>query len=163
MVAVLGTAAALVVPSMNSTNVLKIQASVRSVVADLTFAQSDALAFQQRRAVFFDVPNNSFRVVEVTGGTLDPVNDVLLDTTRRNGIMAIDFDEDAAFEGTTLVSADFDGDNVLIYDELGGPVQTLTGDTPGIGGTIRLTGSGGRVFDIGVEAYTGRVTVAEVP
>jgi type II secretory pathway pseudopilin PulG len=162
MVAVLGLAAAMVVPSMNSTNVLKIQASVRAVVADLTFAQSDALAFQQRRAIVFDLADNSFRVVEVTGATLDPINDVLLDPTRRDGIMEIDFDEDTAFEGTTILSADFDGDTVLIYDELGGPVQTLTGDTPSIGGTVRLSGSGGRIFDISVEAYTGRVTVTEV-
>ena len=53
VVAVLGIAGALVIPSMSQTGVLRIQAAVRTLVADMTFMQADAMAFQSRRVMVF--------------------------------------------------------------------------------------------------------------
>jgi hypothetical protein len=72
----------------------------------------------------------------------------------------VDFD-DEDFGGAVIESADFDGDTVLIFDELGGPVATLDGDAPSAGGAVRVSGSG-FTFEVSVEAYTGRVTVTKV-
>ena len=161
VVVILGIAASLIIPSMGSAQVLRIQASMRATVADITFAQSDALAYQERRAIFFDIPNNHYAVIRVTGAVLDPVNDILHDTTRHSGLMEVDFDE-PRFGGARLISADFDGDSTLIFDELGGPVQSLTGDVPGLGGTIRIEGANGTAWEITVEPYTGRISVQNV-
>jgi prepilin-type N-terminal cleavage/methylation domain-containing protein len=161
VVIILGIASSLIIPSMGSAQVLRVQASMRAVVADITFAQSDALAYQERRAVYFDIPNNRYAVIQVTGAVLDPVNDILFDTTRHSGRMEVDLNE-PRFGGATIVSADFDGDSALIFDELGGPVQTPTGDAPGLGGTIRIEGADGTAWEITVEAYTGRVSVLNV-
>lgn len=161
VVIILGIASSLIIPSMGSAQVLRIQASMRAVVADITFAQSDALAYQERRAIVFDVPNNHYAVIRVTGAVLDPVNDILFDTTRHSGRMEVNFDE-PKYGGATLISAEFDGDSALIFDELGGPVQTPTGDAPGLGGVIRIEGADGTAWEITVDAYTGRVSVANV-
>lgn len=157
IIVILGISAAVVVPHMGSTQVLQVQSAVRSVVSDITFAQSDALAYQDRRAIIFDMANNRYMLLDVNGPTLDPEVDILFDGTKADQRYEVNLN-DPRFGGAAITSVDFDGDEVLIFDELGGPVQSPTGDTPGMGGVVEITGSG-QTFEIRVEAYTGRVTV----
>ena len=174
VVVVLGIAGALVIPSMGQTGVLRVQASVRMIVADMTFAQADAVAYQDRRAIVF-VPadlvpaptggmrpregTNTYGVYDVSGPTLS-ANDLLFDASRGTGRMETNLNE-ARYGGAFVRSAVFDGDTTLIFDEMGGPVQDLTGGAPSSGGRVRVEGSGS-VFEIRVEAYTGRVTVEQI-
>jgi prepilin-type N-terminal cleavage/methylation domain-containing protein len=153
VVTVLGIASALVIPQMGSTDVLRIQAAVRTIVADINFAQSDALARQQGRALVFDIPANKYALLEVPGTALNPATDTMYE---------VDFNNRVKFHGARIESAVFDGDEVLLFDEMGGPITTPGGSTPSAGGQIVVTGSGS-TFEITVEAYTGRVTVQRVP
>ena len=152
VVTLLGIASALVVPNVGSTDVLRVQSSVRAIVSDINFAQSDALARQQGRAVVFDTVANTYSVIEVRGVTLDPVNDT---------IVKVDLKNAHKFHDSKIESATFDGGNTLVFDEMGGTVAGPNSTTPSSGGTIIITGSGAR-FKITVEAYTGRVTVARI-
>ncbi len=149
VIVLLGIAAAMVAPSIGSTDVLRVQSAVRSVVADITFAQSDALARQQARAIMFDVANNKYSIVEVHGSTLHPETDTILTRSLRK----VDRNGDSR-----LTSATFDGTSILVFDELGGTLQAAGSTAPGSGGTITIEGSGG-IFTLAVEAYTGRITV----
>lgn len=158
-VVILGIAGSLVIPAMGETGILKVQAAVRTIIADITFAQSDAVAFQERRALVFDIDDNSYRVVQIPGNTIDPVNNTLYDPTKPDGVFKQDF-KHSQFGDAKILSASFDGEPVLIYDALGGPVADPTGSTVGAGGTIRVQGSGS-TFVISVEAFTGRVTVTK--
>jgi type II secretory pathway pseudopilin PulG len=153
VIVMMGIASALVVPSLGTTDVLRIQSSVRTIVSDLNFAQSDALARQRGRAIVFDIPHNSYSIVEVHGSTLNPATDT---------IYTVSLSNTRKFNDAQLVSATFDGgSNTLVYDELGGPVTAPGSSTPGNGGTIVVTGSRSR-FNIMVEPYTGRVTVTRI-
>jgi len=160
LVTILGIAAALVVPSMGQTHVLRVQAAVRSVVADITFAQSDALAYQRGRAVMFDQDTNSYTLVEVTGSSLDPVNDALYDPTgpMQRYIVSLD---DPRFGGARIENASFDGDSNLIFDEMGGPVSAPGSDTLSAGGLVEIVGPDTR-WRINIAAFSGRVTVEQV-
>ncbi|UYV12901.1 MAG: prepilin-type N-terminal cleavage/methylation domain-containing protein [Phycisphaera sp.] len=158
VVAILGTAAAMVVPSMSSAGNLRIQAAVREMVADITFAQSDAVAYQTRRAIVFFESEGRYVLCEVRGSVIDPDVDALFDITRDGARYDVTFDEDRT-AGAAIIEVDFDGDNILIFDELGGPVETATGDRPSSGGVIRIRDAIGQTFRITVEAYTGRVLV----
>lgn len=151
VVTVLGIAASLVIPSMGSANALRVQAAVRSVIADVTFAQSDALAFQQGRAIIFDLDNNRYQVVQVRGSNIDPATDLIYET-RITG---------STFGDSRLESASLAGSNgrTLIFDEMGAPVTAPGGTTPASNGTIRIVGSG-QAFILTIEGYTGRVSVA---
>lgn len=153
VVTVLGIAGALIVPSFASTDVLRVQGAVRTIVSDLTVAQSDAIAFQQGRGIIFydDPADPRYIVAEVNGTTLDPALDMV--TERRLGGSAFGF---LQIEAINMP------DDTLIFDELGGPVTTPGGSTPAAAGWIDLIGSGQR-FRIHVEAYTGRVTVERLP
>ena len=53
VVALLGLATAMLVPYLVNQNSMTVQAAVRRVIADLSFAQSDALAHQEYRRVHF--------------------------------------------------------------------------------------------------------------
>ncbi|MEO1008485.1 MAG: GspH/FimT family protein [Planctomycetota bacterium] len=158
VVTVLGIAAALVVPAMGSAGNLRVQSAVREVVADITFAQSDAVAYQARRAVVFFEGEGRYVVCEVRGATIDPETDALFDRTRPDERYDVIWDNQQT-NGAAIIDVDFDGDNVLIFDELGGPVETAAGDRPGAGGEIRIRDASGQTFVIMVEPYTGRVTV----
>lgn len=157
VVAVLGIAGALLVPAMGQTGVLRVQAAVRTVISDITFAQSDAVAFQENRALVFNVERSSYSLVSIPGDTIDTDNNTMYDPTRQGGRYIVDFTDDA-YGGARITSANFDGESSLIFDSLGGPIATPDGDEPGSGGTIVIAGSGS-VFTIVVEAFTGRVSV----
>lgn len=160
VVTVLGLAAALIAPSMGSTGVLRIQAAARQLVADITFAQSDALAYQSRRAIVFLPAENRYVVCEVNGPIVDPETDAIFNPSRPAEKFDVTIDAEK-MGGAQITLADFDGDNVLVFDELGGPVQAPDSETPSSGGFVQITGSG-FVYRVEVEPYTGRVTVTNV-
>lgn len=154
-VSILAVAAAMVIPSFGSTNVLRVQAGVRSIVADLTTAQSDALAYQRGRAIVFDpgtFPNGrSYRILEVRGTTLDPDLDVLSET-RFTG---------ETFGDAAIISGEFSHPNTIIFDEMGSPVDAPEGTNAAPNQWIDISGSG-QTFRITIEAYTGRITVSRI-
>jgi len=169
-VTVLGIAAALVVPSMNSTNGLRVQAAVRTIISDIAFAQSDAMAYQARRVIQFNkvarqstgasytyVTGNGYTLAEPTGSVLDLTASAMSDPGRPTAPLSRDFDR-SNFGGATISGVNINGGDLLIFDELGGPVTTLTGNDPA-SGTIDVTAVG-ESFRISIAPYTGLITVA---
>ncbi|MFN0011201.1 MAG: prepilin-type N-terminal cleavage/methylation domain-containing protein [Phycisphaerales bacterium] len=162
VVVLLGIAGALVIPNMASAHSLRVQAALRTIASDLTFAQADAIAFQRRRAIVFDVPNNRYRIVDIPGSAVSDDN-TLFKSDGPGGLYVVDLNEES-FAGARIVSASFaqvNGLPTLIYDDVGSPAAAATGDQPGLGGIIRLSGSN-QTFDIIVEPYTGRVSTRRV-
>lgn len=171
VVLLLGIAGALVIPSMTQTGGLRVQASVRTLVADITYLQGDAMAYQARRAVWFGkvarrdpasgnwtyVDGNGYVMAEVTGPALDLTTNAMIDPDHADRPLFRNFD-DAEFGGASISDIGFNGGALLIFDDLGGPVKELDGPDPGEGGGVTVTGSGS-VFRVDVQAYTGRVTV----
>lgn len=163
VVVILGIAGAMVIPAMGSTGVLKIQGALRSIVSDITFAQCDAVAFQEKRAIVFDTTNSSYALVQVPGNTVDAATNTMYDPTKPTGKWEVNFITDPRWGDARITAADFGaGTKTLIFDGLGGPVTDASSNNPGPGGTITVTGSGAS-WTITVEAFTGRVTVVQNP
>jgi prepilin-type N-terminal cleavage/methylation domain-containing protein len=152
VVVILGIAGAMVVPSFAQTGVLRVQGAVRMLVADITVAQSDAIAFQRGTGVIFfpDNANSRYVVADVNGTRMDPVLD-------RVSEQQIGGDR---FGGTALSSVQFTN-NMLVFDEMGGPVLSPGVDTIAPTGWVDISGMG-ETFRISVEAYTGRVSVRTI-
>lgn len=171
VVVLLGIAGVLVIPSMSQAGVLRVQSSVRTLVSDVAFLQSDAVAYQSRRAIVFGVvpryeaasdswtfvEGNGYTLAEVRSAELNLETDALPDPDDPMRPYGRDFDR-AEFGGATIFDAGFNGGSILIFDELGGPVAELDGPEPGNGGSVFISGSGA-VFRVDVQAYTGRVRV----
>ncbi|MEM8836150.1 MAG: prepilin-type N-terminal cleavage/methylation domain-containing protein [Planctomycetota bacterium] len=170
-VAILGLAGALVIPSMSQTDALRIQAGVRQTVADITYVQGDAMAFQQRRAIWFGrvpqlnddtgvwefVEGDGYTVADVRGPALDLATDSMFDLSDPTRPMGVDFSE-GRYGGAVLGNIDFNETDLLIFDELGGPVAELDGPDPGNGGAVEIS-NGDVTFEIAVAPFTGRVIV----
>jgi len=175
-VAILSIATILVIPTMSSTGVLRVQSAVRQTVADITFAQSDAMAYQSRRAIWFErVPinpyaspwqftvGNGYTLAEVNGPLLDLNSHAMFHPDDVAGPYARNFDLDR-YGGARITAASFDGDGLLIFDELGGPVSSLTGEEPGEGGFVDIRGGQNDqwAFRITVAPMTGRIVVDRI-
>ena len=147
VVAIIGIAGAVVVPQMLSSGRLQIQAASRMVIADLLYAQNDAIAHQTSRSVVYDTTTNSYKVTDATGTALA--------VSWKNDAAAnyvINFSQDSRFNGVTLSSPNFGGTSTIQFDALG---------TPSSGGTVDLV-AGSTTYRVTVGAFTGRVTVAPV-
>lgn len=153
-VSIMGLAAAIVVPNMMQGGTLGVQAGARMIIADIQFAQNEAMAQQSTRRVVFDAADNSYRVELFDSGASDWVlehNPVLGDSNDSQNY-EIDFDDDGRFRGIDIVSATFGAGSTVEFDDLG---------NPSAGGTVRLQFES-HTYDITVASFTGRVTVERV-
>lgn len=163
VVVLLGIAGMLVIPAMGSIGALRIQAAVRTLVSDLTFAQSDAIATQERRAVVFDVTNNGYALVQVVGGVINTATGTLYNPGNNGNRFEVFFNN-PEYAGARITSVNFGSSRspaTLVFDDLGSPVMGPSGDTAGPGGIVRIEGMN-QIFDVVVEPFTGRVTVRKV-
>ena len=152
VVVILGIAGAMVIPSFGQTSVLRVQGAVRTLVSDITVAQSDAIAFQRGMGIVFypDPAQSRYVMCEVNGTRMDTELDRISER-----VIGGDRFGGTAFSNISLAN------NRLIFDEMGGPVISPGSDTVAPTGTIDVTGSG-QTFRLSIEAYTGRVTIAAI-
>ncbi len=146
VVAIMGIAAAMVVPAMLQGSTMSLQAAARMIVSDMLYAQNDAIARQANRRVVFDTAHNSYELTDASGTLLDPSE------AAGRGSFLVDFSTDSRFSGVTLVSAAFGGQATLEFDPLG---------TPLVGGAVQISG-GGHKYEIDVTDITGRVTICDL-
>lgn len=149
VVTILGIAGAMVVPAFSQTGVLRTQAAVRTIVSDITTAQSDALAMQTGRAIQFTPSGGEYRIAEVRSPNVDFSLDLLGHTVVTG----------ETYGHTTMTSARFGAGTTLYLDEMGSPETAAMSGIPASAGYVEVEGSGQR-YRITVEAYTGRVTVS---
>jgi prepilin-type N-terminal cleavage/methylation domain-containing protein len=173
VVAILGIAGALLVPQLVGRDSLAVQAAVRLLIADMSFAQSDSLAHQEyRRIAFFDNDDDGlfegYALYRITQAELsdeyDPdVADLIIDPIT-NRPYIVDFTTNGRFEGVFISAVDIDGgETIVTYDSLGGTVQPTLGanDTPGVGGTIDFTFDTAS-YRVTIAPFTGKLTVEEL-
>jgi prepilin-type N-terminal cleavage/methylation domain-containing protein len=147
VVAIIGLAGAIVVPAIGKMGSLQIQAASRIVIADLIYAQNEAVAHQAVRKLVFDDATGSYKLTDADGNTLS--------ATWKNGNannFVVSFKNDDRFTGVDLSTVDFGGAKEIEFDALG---------TPSSGGTVDLV-SGSTRYRVSVAAFTGRITVAPV-
>lgn len=157
VIAVLGLAGAILIPSMSQTDTLRIQAAVRMIIGDLAFAHSDALAQQEYRRVFFFEDGNGYVLLR---SPFDPESDAIYDPLSRTGAYVVRFDLDERLRGVTIESVAIDGEERFIsFDELGGTVTD--GNAPGTGGSIIVRSPNAR-YEILIAPFTGKMSVREL-
>ncbi|MEM9420226.1 MAG: GspH/FimT family pseudopilin [Planctomycetota bacterium] len=149
VVAILGIVSAAVIPSMLTAGEMGVQAAARVIVADLLYAQNEAIAQQASHKVVFDVANNSYQLQDQNGNalTVDWLNG-----SANNYV--VDFSNDQRFNGVTITAVNFGATtpNEITYDNLGGPST---------GGSITIQFDR-QSYRIDVAEFTGRVTVTQI-
>lgn len=147
VVVIMGIVGAMVVPQMLHAGTLTIQAAARIIVADMLYAQNDAIAKQTGRRLVFSPAQNRYQLQDLGGTTLS-----VPWKNGGTGNYVIDFTEDSRFQGVRIAAADFSGTSTLTFDALGAPMT---------GGTVDLVYKDS-LYRVTIAAFTGRVTVGEV-
>lgn len=173
VVAILGLSSVLLVPYLVDRDSMNVQAAVRLVIGDLSFAQSDALAHQELRRVHFYEDGRGYCLTRIDQSELplpfdDATADYVEDPLANGGELGryvVDFTTDRRFAGVTISAVDIDGDDLgtdgvnLHYDQLGGTVTSS--NTPGTGGTIVIE-SGDQRYELQLSAFTGKLRVRKL-
>lgn len=176
-VTVLAIATALVIPQMSQTGVLRVQSAVRTITSDIAQAQTEAMAYQTRRALYFGVvlaagddlafeEGNGYAVVEPTTEelTVENLGNYAMFMPEKGGEpYARGFANSQVYGGAVIEAASFDDQPVLMFDELGGPIASLNTGATGNGGSVIVRSDAyGIAYEIEVEAMTGRINVNRI-
>ena len=148
VVAIIGIAGAVVVPQMLRSGTMQLQAGSRIIIADMLYAQNEAIARQSPRRMVFDTDNNNYKLTDTAGTAIT--------VSWKNGAAGnyvVDFKNDSRFSRVSISDVNFGGSKTVEFDVLGAPSS---------GGTIDVS-SGSLKYRITVAAFTGRVTIAPVP
>jgi prepilin-type N-terminal cleavage/methylation domain-containing protein len=161
VVVVIGIAAALVVPHLGTSNDQSVAAAARIVMADLIYAQNQAITTQQTIYVQFNTATGTYALM--SGPPVSPIPYLTNPITTSNYIETFGSGGSNGLSNSTLTSASFDSYTVLAFDELGTPMEysaSLNGGVPVAmtTGSIVLT-SGTFSLTISIEAYTGALSV----
>lgn len=165
VVAILAIAALLLAPSLVRRDTFAVEAALRRLVADITFAQSDALAGQGYRRVHFDPEGTGWSVSRVAESALslafdaetaDYVRDPLASGPDQD--MVVDLTSDRRFAGVRIEQVQLDGTrHWMTFDPLGGTIAEA--GVPGTGGSL-VVRSDNLTYRVEIDAFTGKVSVA---
>ncbi len=157
VVVILGIASAMIVPAISSRDDLKVSAAARMLTGDLMFAQNKAIASQRPTYIQFDKAGGTYTLLS----SLSPRKVMTRPVQGGDFIMRFGAAASHGLEGVALAGVDLDGDTVLVFDELGGPLTTdAGGGSPAGLRTGRITlACGGESLAVDVEPYTGDISV----
>lgn len=140
---ILAIAAALVVPQMTGTSSMAAQSAARMVMADLEYAQNQAIFTQSEITVAFSLSGNSYTVSNASGPLIHPI-------TKKAYVT--DFGTSVGLQGVSIESVSFSGASVT-FDALGAPDNN---------GSVTVS-AGTQAYRVVVAPVIGRVTVEEAP
>lgn len=181
VVALLGIAGAILVPQLANLSSLEAQAAVRGIIADLSFAQSDALANQEFRRVHFYADGSGYCLIRVAdgdfnrtfdysvGAPLADTPDYVIDPLGGAGTLeryVVNYVTDDRYKQVVVEAAKIDGATMLpngvdiTYDSMGGTVSSP--NIPGLGGKI-IIGSTNARYEITIAPFTGKMSVTKLP
>lgn len=165
----LGIAAVLLIPHLTDRGDTEIQAAARQLVADISWAQCDAVQSQSYRRLHFYDDGSGWCMINVTDATFGDVFDAATAdfsddpwrSRRGGGDFIVDFVADNRFQDVQITDVTTaEGGRDLTFDRLGGTVSA-----PGLGAgaaSVQLS-DGTDTWQIDVAPVTGRVVVARVP
>lgn len=158
VVTIIALASAIVVPRMLDASSFGVQAGARTLIADLLYAQNEAIAHQEVRKVVIDTTADRYWLEDGDGDKVQ----LAWRTSGGDEQNLIDYRRDERFDGVTLAKANASGTSytlepdggtiTITFDELGAPDQ---------GAAIGLSAKTGD-YVVTIASFTGKVTVKQI-
>ena len=139
VVVILGIAAAMIVPRVTDTGDLQVESAAREMLADLQYAQSEAIVTQLPTTVTFNDAAESYTLSNTKGTLVHPL-------TKRS--FTTSFPNTQGVQGVTITSSNFNGGHTVTFDALGGPDN---------GGSVTLAANA-HTYRVDVAAVTGKTS-----
>jgi len=134
--------AATVVPMALDTSDFQTKAAAERVVADLAYAQNQAIVQQDPVTVTFSPETEIYTLSNASGPLVHPMT---------GGDYVVDFASSPGTGQVNLASADFDGEAAVTFDVLGAPNEA---------GSVTVQ-AGATSLSVSVAAVTGLTAIAE--
>jgi len=141
VVVIMAVTGAMIVPMLAGAGEVEALSAARVIATDLQYAQSVAITEQTPITVQFYTNTDRYSVSNTSGLLKHPM-------TRKDYL--VDFATSEGFDQCDLASANFEGDQTVVFDELG---------APDAGGSVTVLG-GSQTYRIDVSSVTGTVTVS---
>ncbi len=155
VIVILGIASAVIVPQISTRDDLKAAAMARVIMADLAYAQDRSIAMQKVHYVRFDVAAGTYDVLD----SMSPVTRITHPVDKGPYLVQVGAGRNDSLKVVTINSADFDGQPVIAFDELGVPYSynaATAARTPLNAGTITLK-SGAFTLSVTVSPFSGEL------
>jgi len=144
VVTIIGIAAAMIIPGLSGMGDIQATSAARAVLADMQYAQNEAIVTQQPITVAFDLADESYELRNAGGAPLvHPIT---------KAGFSIHFPTARGLEKVQILSADFGGNVSVTFDTLGSPDND---------GQVTV-GADGNTYRITVAPVTGKVSVSAV-
>jgi prepilin-type N-terminal cleavage/methylation domain-containing protein len=158
VVVILGISAAIILPQMGNRDDLRAASMARTIIADLSYVQSLAVARQAPMYVRFDKANNRYEAFD----QLQP-SERLLTHPLTNGKFQVNVGpaRKDALKDVVLDDVTFDTQSVLMFDEMGVPhsYNPTTSAAPAlVAGSVRVK-SHNYKMTVSVQPYSGELKV----
>lgn len=140
---ILGIAAVMIIPRVTDTGDMQVESAAREMVADLQYAQSEAIVTQLPTTVTFNDATESYTLSNSAGTLLHPL-------TKRNFVTS--FPKTQGVQSVTITSSNFNGGHTVTFDALGGPDN---------GGTVNLAANA-HTYRVDVAAVTGKTSATVI-
>lgn len=143
VIAIIGVISLVVIPKFNDYYAIDLRSAVKTLAADIKFAQSRAIAERVRYGVYFNSSSESYTVYR--GNVSTPADDLLKPGRPMRRTL----------EGMDIESAEFDGGASVEFDALGIP-RGSSGSELSAAGLVVLNCSG-NVDTLKIYPLTGKV------
>lgn len=165
-VAILAVVALWALPALSGRGDIDTQSAARRLIADLAFAQGDAMNRQEFRRIHFFDDGSGWCVLAVDADALDApfdpstarfVTDPIAGA-ERGGALRVDFGQNGLYTGLRIDAAAIDGDaRDLTFDPMGGLVDSA--GAPSAGGSVVLRSAEGATL-VEFAPFTGKVRLS---
>jgi Tfp pilus assembly protein FimT len=142
VVVIIAIAALAAVPMMSSAASLQIRSGANMIAADLEYAKSMAISRGQNYSVEFDTNTDSYRIKDQDGA-------VIQHPIKKGFTYVVDFQNESRLSRVDITIANFDTDQIVVFDCLGSPDS---------GGSVILQADG-TTKTITVEPVTGFISI----
>jgi type II secretion system protein H len=142
VVVIMGIAAAIIVPRLTGMGDLQAMSAARALVANMQYAQNEAIVTQSPTTVAFDIATESYE--------LRDTNDVPLRHPVTKGAFQVRYPTSRGLEKVEVISANFGGASTVTFDSLGSPDR---------GGQV-VVSADGHDYTVTVAPVTGKIDVA---
>ena len=143
VIIIMAIAAAIIIPQAVGTSSLQARSAARMVMADLEYAQSEAIFTQLPVTVTFDSGGNSYTISNASGPLVHPIN-------KKDYVVG--FDSQTGLKSVSIAAVGFAG-SAVTFDALGAPDS---------GGSVTVSAKE-HSYQIAVAPVSGRVTVTRLP
>ncbi len=151
VVVIIGIAAMVVVPMMNSAAGMQIKSAANMIAADMEYAKSMAISRQQYYSVVFNITEDRYEIHDAGGS-------VIRHPVKKGFDYVVDFRGDSRLDRVDIAAANFDSTSEVKFDYLGSPYDS--GGSPLNSGIVTLE-TGDFSITISVEPMTGFISITD--